>query len=67
MITIQSLLQRIRWGPQFARGSFALGYFDRLQRCVVTVPLEQIRVEAGNHFSFAVESTPATGDHARVA
>ncbi len=54
MITIESLLQRIRWDPQFGRGSFTIGYFERLQRRLVTVPLEQIRVEAGNHFSFTV-------------
>jgi uncharacterized protein (UPF0248 family) len=52
MITIESLLQRIRWDPEFGRGRFTIGWFDRLQRRLVTVPLEQIRFEPGNHFSF---------------
>jgi uncharacterized protein (UPF0248 family) len=56
MITIEELLQRIRWDPQFGRGSFTIGYYDRIRRGIVTVPLEQIHLEPGNHFSFtAVE------------
>lgn len=56
MITIEALLQRIRWDPDFGRGSFTIGYYDRLRSEVVTVPLEQIHPTPGNHFSFtAVE------------
>jgi len=56
MITIEALLQRIRWDPDFGRGSFTIGYRDRLRHGIVTVPLEQIRQTPGNHFSFtAVE------------
>ena len=53
MITIEALLQRIHWDPDFGRGSFTIGYYDRLRRALVTVPLEQIRPTPGNHFSFA--------------
>ncbi len=57
MITIEALLQRIRWDPAFGRGRFTIGYYDRLQRRLICVPLEQIHLEPGNHFSFtAVES-----------
>ena len=57
MITIEALLQRIRWDPQFGRGSFTIGYSDRLRRQIVTVPLPQIHMHSGNHFSFtAVEA-----------
>lgn len=57
MITIEALLQRIRWDPQFGRGSFTIGYYDRLRRQIVTVPLQQIHMHSGNHFSFtAVEA-----------
>ncbi len=56
MITIEALLQRIRWDPDFGHGSFTIGYYDRLRREVVAVPLEQIHPTPGNHFSFtAVE------------
>lgn len=53
MITIETLLQRIRWDPAFGRGRFTIGYFDRVEHCLVTVALEQIRIEPGNQFLFA--------------
>jgi len=57
MITIEALLQRIRWDPQFGHGRFTLGYYDRLRHQIVTAPLEQIHLAPGNHFSFtAVEA-----------
>jgi uncharacterized protein (UPF0248 family) len=57
MITIEALLQRIHWDPQFGRGRFTIGYHDRLQHRIITVPLQQIHLAPGNHFSFtAVES-----------
>ena len=56
MVTIEALLQRIRWDPRFGRGSFTIGYYDRVRHEIVTVPLEQIHLATGNHFSFtAVE------------
>lgn len=56
MITIEALLQRIRWDPDFGRGSFTIGYYDRLRRELVTVPLEQIHPTPGDHSAFtAVE------------
>jgi uncharacterized protein (UPF0248 family) len=63
MITIEALLQRIRWDPQFGQGRFTIGYHDRLQRRLITVPLEQIHVEPGNRFSFtAVEADGTVHD-----
>jgi uncharacterized protein (UPF0248 family) len=63
MIPIESLLHRIRWDPEFGRGSFSIGYYDRVQRCIVTLPLEQIRLQPGNHFSFtAVEPDGSAHD-----
>jgi uncharacterized protein (UPF0248 family) len=53
MITIETLLQRIRWDPVFGQGHFTIGYYDRLRHGIITVPLEQIHLERGNHFSFA--------------
>jgi len=56
MITIEALLQRIRWDPVFGQGRFTIGWYDRLRHRIITIPLEQIRLQAGNHFSFtAVE------------
>jgi uncharacterized protein (UPF0248 family) len=57
MIPIQDLLHRIRWDPDFGRGEFLIGYYDRLRRCVVQIPFARIQFEPGDHFSFtAVEA-----------
>ena len=53
MITIRSLLDRIRWDPEFGRVAFAIGYYDRVERKIVSVSFARIRLEAGNRFSFA--------------
>jgi uncharacterized protein (UPF0248 family) len=42
MIPIQDLLNRIRWDAEFARGEFELGYFDRVEKRIVIVPLRAI-------------------------
>lgn len=52
MVTIQSLLHRIRWDEAFGRAEFTLGYHDRTRHAIVTLPLARIVVEPGNHFSF---------------
>jgi uncharacterized protein (UPF0248 family) len=57
MIPIQSLLDRIRWDPEFGRGEFTIGYYDRVGRRIVQVPFARIRLDAGSPFSFtAVEA-----------
>jgi len=53
MVPIQSLLQRIRWDKAFGRGAFTIGYYDRNRHAVVTLPLERICIEPGNHFAFS--------------
>lgn len=52
MIPIQDLLHRIRWDPEFGRGEYVLGYYDRVARRVTRVPLRRIRLEKGEHFAF---------------
>ena len=42
MIPIHQLLSRIRWDPEFGRGTFDLGYFDRVKDRVMIVPLRQV-------------------------
>jgi uncharacterized protein (UPF0248 family) len=58
MIPIRQLLDRIRWDPEFGRGDFAIGYYDRVERGIVKVPLARIHLEPGNRFSF----TAVAGD-----
>lgn len=51
---IQEVLSRIRWDPSFGRGRFELGYWDRVERRVVRVPLAQVQVDPADHFALRV-------------
>lgn len=63
MVTIESLLHRIRWDPQFGRGEFTVGYYDRLEHDIVKVPFTRIHLAPGNHFSFtAIEADGSAHD-----
>jgi len=42
VLPIHQLLNRIRWDPEFARGNFELGYFDRVEGRVMLVPFREI-------------------------
>ena len=42
MIPIHELLNRIRWDPEFAKGSFELGYYDRTEKRIILVHLEEV-------------------------
>jgi uncharacterized protein (UPF0248 family) len=42
MIPVQKLLNRIRWDPEFARGTCALGYYDRVENRVILVPFKDV-------------------------
>ena len=42
MIPIHELLNRIRWDPEFAKGDFELGYYDRTENRIVMVPLKRV-------------------------
>jgi uncharacterized protein (UPF0248 family) len=42
MLPIHELLNRIRWDPEFARGKFELGYFDRVEKRIITVPFAEV-------------------------
>lgn len=47
MIPLQDLLHRIRWDPEFGRGEFILGYYDRVERRILLVPLQEIEFPSG--------------------
>ncbi len=42
MIPIHELLNRIRWDPEFAKGNFELGYYDRAEDRIILVPLKEV-------------------------
>ena len=64
MIPIQQLLSRIRWDPEFARGSFQLGYYDRAEDRVIPVPFAGVRFPADSPKAF--EITDADGQTHRI-
>jgi uncharacterized protein (UPF0248 family) len=56
MIPIQDLLHRIQWDPEFGKGEFVVGYYDRVADAVVRVPFRRVHLARGEHFAFeAVE------------
>lgn len=54
MIPIHKLLNRIRWDAEYAKADFKIGYYDRVEDKIIVVPMKQVCVESGNHFSFDV-------------
>jgi len=64
VIPIHKLLQRIRWDPRFRAGRFEIGYYDRLQRRILVVPLGAVEFPAGSPLIF--EMFDAEGEHHRV-
>ena len=42
MILVHELLHRIRWDPEFGRGQFQLGYFDRVEKRIVVVAFQEV-------------------------
>lgn len=54
MIPIQELLARILWDKDFGEGSFAIGYYDRVEDRIIRVSFSDIIIEKGNHFSFTI-------------
>lgn len=51
MTPIHELLSRIRWDPEFGRGEFVIGYYDRIADSVIRVPLSLVNFDSANHFS----------------
>lgn len=47
MTPIHRLLSRIRWDPEFGRGEFALGFYDRVLAEIVRVPFAEIILPPG--------------------
>lgn len=60
MIPIHELLARIRWDREFGKGRFELAYEDKIEHRLVRVPLERIRIEAGQHFCFEAAEADGT-------
>lgn len=57
MIPIQDILNRIHWDPEFGRGEFVIGYYDRIEDDIVKVPLRELYFDPEDHFSFQLLDT----------
>lgn len=64
MLPIHRLLSRIRWDPRFGQGEFTLGYYDRVARRTILVPLREARFPPDNRRVF--EITDADGAVRRI-
>ena len=49
---VHELLNRIRWDPEFGRGSFELGYFDRVAKRVITVSFREVSFSGSDPRAF---------------
>ena len=64
MIPIHELLNRIRWDAEFGKGSFELGYYDRTENRVITVPFQTVTFPSNNSETFQI--TDSEGQIHRV-
>lgn len=55
MQPLEQLLDRIRWDPAFGKGTFAIGYHDRVLRREIVVPLASVRIGSDGPRSFTFE------------
>jgi len=54
MITIRTLLNRIRWDQAYGQGKFAIGYYDRVEERVIVVPFDEVWFDADDRFAMQV-------------
>jgi len=54
MQPIHQLLSRIQWDEEFGRGDFEVGIYDRVEDVVEFQPMENLKLEKGNHFPFTI-------------
>jgi uncharacterized protein (UPF0248 family) len=52
---LQDLLHRIRWDPDFGKGTFALGYRDRMAREDRIVPFASVGFDPSRPGFFSVQ------------
>ena len=52
MIPIHELLNRIRWDEAYGDADFVIGYYDRVEDKVITVPLKELNFVKEDHFDF---------------
>jgi len=61
MIPIQDLLHRIRWDPEFGRGEFVIGYYDRIEHEIIHVPFREIKFPQDYRKRYSNPCLPSAG------
>lgn len=54
MQPLHKLLARIRWDPRFGEARFEIGYYDRIERRVLVIPLTDIYFPRAQRFVFEI-------------
>jgi uncharacterized protein (UPF0248 family) len=54
MQPIHELLNRIYWDPEFGRGYFEIGYYDRVGSKIIRVSFNEVTQLPGNKYTFHV-------------
>ncbi len=54
MTPINELLNRIRWDPEFGKGNFRLGYYDRAEDRIIEVALKEVQFPEDARHTFQV-------------
>ena len=52
MQTIQALLNRIRWDPEFSQAEFEIGFLDKLVQHQIRIPFQSMHFLESDHFFF---------------
>jgi uncharacterized protein (UPF0248 family) len=52
MIPIHELLNRIRWDKDYGDAEFIIGYYDRIEERIISVPLKSLYFDNEDHFDF---------------
>jgi uncharacterized protein (UPF0248 family) len=52
VIPIHELLSRIHWDKQFGQRDFVIAYYDKVEDCLVRIPLREILFKPDDHSSF---------------
>ena len=54
MVPIHELLARVRWDPDFGRGTWEVAYLDRAMPALVRVPLDELSDTSYGGYAFDV-------------
>lgn len=52
MQPIHELLNQIRWDPNWQNSRFEIGYYDRISKEIIRVPLKELYFSRDDHFDF---------------